>query len=45
MIEQTLFELIEGGGCLLSDLLEANPNQDGAGNGVALDTRQGLSSI
>src|SRR6266478_1758438 len=40
IVEQAVLELIESRGGFLSDLLEANPDQDGTGDMVALDTCQ-----
>jgi hypothetical protein len=40
IIEQSLFELIDVGSGLTSQMLEANPDQDGASDMIALDARQ-----
>lgn len=40
VIEQTKLELIEGGGGLLRDFLETNPDENGTGDMIALDRCQ-----
>lgn len=40
IVEQTLFTLIDGNSRFLSDLLEANPNEHGPSDMVALNTCQ-----
>src|SRR5690349_14004720 len=40
IVEQTLFKLIDGRRRLLSNLLEAHPNQNSASDMVTLNTRQ-----